>query len=71
MRVSHNPPPLFSARVLRHLKHGIFATWLYRVYIQNSYRDGQIPTGWPNSCQDDLNFYQDGHMMEGQEFVWA
>ena len=30
------PPPLSAAGFLRHLKHGVFATWLYMV--------SQIPT---------------------------
>ena len=37
MRVSHTPPPLFSAAGFSYdLKHGVFATWLCMVT--------QIPT---------------------------
>ena len=31
MRVSHIPPLFLAAGLLRHLSHGVFATWLYMV----------------------------------------
>ena len=47
---AYTPLPLFSAaRFLSHLKHCVFATWLYMVTqiytdMAKSYQDGQIPT---------------------------
>ena len=43
MRVFHISPFFSAAGFLRHLKHGVFATWLYKV-TQISTEIAEIPT---------------------------
>ena len=43
MRVTYISPPFSAAGFLRHLKHGVFSTWLYMV-TQIPTEMAEIPT---------------------------